>query len=155
MAVARPACQPARAAFRALKKDAVEGGECYQMTHDARAVLQGPRGPHPWGEQRVSAYPFSCCVSWWEATLFASQPTPKIKLGTSPQGMPSTLWKPSWNIVETDPGMVQPLCRLALRGESCSLIPLVGAFYGSDGSACFALSACNELLLAPPGWLFM
>ena len=58
--------------------------------------------------------------------------------------------------METGLGMVQPLHGLALPGESRSAVlspSLVPAVVAAAVPACFALSACNESLLAS-GWLF-
>lgn len=66
------------------------------------------------------------------------------------------LLKTSWSIVETGPDMVWLLHELALPGESCSAVLsplLVPSMVAAAALACFALSVCTELLLAP-GWLF-
>lgn len=70
--------------------------------------------------------------------------------------MPGTLWTPCWSIVEMGPSMVWPLCGLGLLGESCYTVlspSLVPSMVATAVPAYFALSAFNELLLAP-GWLF-
>jgi len=112
------------------------------------------------GESRGSQLPCSLAVRAG-GRLPCLHPSPPQKSNPGPhcrkgQGMPSTLWNPSWSITETSLGTVWPLRGLGLPGESLSavLFPLpVPSMVAAAVPACFALRACNELLLAP-GWLF-
>lgn len=109
------------------------------------------------GESTGSWLPHSLAVRAG-GRLPCLHPSPPQKSNLGPhhreeQGVPGTLRKPSWSIMEMGLGMVRLLCGLALPGESPSAVLSPFLVPAAAVPACFALNACNESLLAP-GWLF-
>lgn len=109
------------------RRELWQEGECWQVTLDGRAVLQGPRGCHCWGQGGAECP--GLLILLRGNSLFAPQPTPKPNPAPhGREGVDAQLRKPCL-------AMVWPLHRLTLPGKSC-FIPLAGACHGIDSSAC-------------------